>query len=64
MPGYDHIFIRRQITFEERQRNKELRQQARELNERDHNGRKVYVVYKKQLVKASEISSQRSLGKN
>ncbi|EYC41506.1 hypothetical protein Y032_0566g16 [Ancylostoma ceylanicum] len=63
-PGYEHVFIRRSMTFQERQRDKKLRQQARDLNQRDPNGRKVYVVYKNQLVKGSGINSQRALGKN
>ncbi|KIH42644.1 hypothetical protein ANCDUO_27369 [Ancylostoma duodenale] len=64
LPGYEHVFIGRSMTFEERQRDKKLRQQARDLNQRDHNGRKVYFVYKSQLVKVGELNSQRPVGKN
>ncbi|KIH65490.1 hypothetical protein ANCDUO_04191 [Ancylostoma duodenale] len=42
--GFDRIFIRRSMTREEREREKDLRRQAHELNAKDHNGAKIYVV--------------------
>ncbi|EYC35300.1 hypothetical protein Y032_1083g3574 [Ancylostoma ceylanicum] len=55
LTGFDHVYIRRSMTREEREKDKELRRQAHNLNLTEHNGRKVYVVYRNQVVKASEI---------
>ncbi|EYC16424.1 hypothetical protein Y032_0033g2651 [Ancylostoma ceylanicum] len=53
--GFDHIFVRRSMTREEREKDRDLRRQVRELNDKDHHGNRVFVVYRNQIVKASEI---------
>ncbi|KAL6731974.1 hypothetical protein Aduo_002786 [Ancylostoma duodenale] len=54
------------MTLEERIKFKQLRKDAYERNQREHNGNKVYVVYKDMVVKACDIPSirQSSVPKN
>lgn len=56
--GFPNVYIRRSMTAEERQREYELRQTARERN-RDK-GFKEWVVYKGNLIRASEIPHKHS----
>ncbi|EYC36126.1 hypothetical protein Y032_0930g3090 [Ancylostoma ceylanicum] len=53
--GFDRIYIRRSMTREEREKDKDLRRQAHELNAKGLNGNKIYVVYRNQIVKVSDI---------
>ncbi|KIH47261.1 hypothetical protein ANCDUO_22682 [Ancylostoma duodenale] len=62
MHGFDHVYVRRSLTREEREKEKELRRQARELNMKEHNGSKVYVVYREQIVKVSDIPKIKASG--
>ncbi|KIH63909.1 hypothetical protein ANCDUO_05784 [Ancylostoma duodenale] len=65
LPMYSGIYLRRSMTAEERDKDRTLRAQAREMNEKEGGGRKIYVVYKQKIVKASEIGAlNSSLPKN
>ncbi|WKX95333.1 hypothetical protein Q1695_012074 [Nippostrongylus brasiliensis] len=55
LPEFRDIFIRRSMTPAERQKDRELRLQARQLNKSEFNGERVYVVYKEQVIKRSDI---------
>ncbi|EYC17562.1 hypothetical protein Y032_0030g2137 [Ancylostoma ceylanicum] len=55
IPGFDTVYIRRSMTKAEREKDRELRRQARELNEKEFGGEKVYVVYRDRVVKACDI---------
>ncbi|EYB91019.1 hypothetical protein Y032_0211g2193 [Ancylostoma ceylanicum] len=55
IPDCSEIYIRRSMTRAERENDKALRQKAREMNKKEFNGNKVYVVYRDSIVKASEI---------
>ncbi|EYB97950.1 hypothetical protein Y032_0135g1910 [Ancylostoma ceylanicum] len=59
-PEFNQIYVRRSMTPQEREKFKELRQRAYDLNQKEFNGRKVYVVYRDELVKACEIPSLKS----
>ncbi|KIH49979.1 hypothetical protein ANCDUO_19945 [Ancylostoma duodenale] len=62
---YSGIYLRRSMTADERDKDRALRAEARELNTKEGGGRKIYVVYKQKIVKASEISSlSRPFSKN
>ena len=52
------------MTREERTGFREMRRRVQELNEKEHNGRKVYVAYKDQVIKVSEINKQKLDRKN
>ncbi|PIO76139.1 hypothetical protein TELCIR_01787 [Teladorsagia circumcincta] len=54
-PKYKEVFVRRSMTIDERQKERDLRERARELNDNEFEGKKVYVVYKGAVIKASEI---------
>ena len=60
------IYLRRSMTLEERIKDKELRKQAKDLNEKEGKGHKIYVVYKQQVIKTADIESNRrsKLSKN
>ncbi|KIH58635.1 hypothetical protein ANCDUO_11155 [Ancylostoma duodenale] len=65
LAGFDRVYIRRSMTREEREMEKELRRQAHDLNLNQHNGSKVYVVYRGQLVKDADIPKRKaSVAKN
>ncbi|EYC39262.1 hypothetical protein Y032_0665g1322 [Ancylostoma ceylanicum] len=65
LTGFDHVYIRRSMTREEREKDRELRRQAHDLNINEHNGSKVYVVYRSQVVKVSDIPKiKASVAKN
>ncbi|EYC13523.1 hypothetical protein Y032_0043g763 [Ancylostoma ceylanicum] len=65
IPDCSEIYIRRSMTRAERENDKALRQKAREMNKKEFNGNKVYVVYRDSIVKASEIPKiKESLQKN
>ncbi|KIH64635.1 hypothetical protein ANCDUO_05053 [Ancylostoma duodenale] len=53
------VFIRKSMTLEERIKFKQLRKDAYERNQLEHNGNKVYVVCKDMVVKAFYIPSIR-----
>ncbi|EYB88700.1 hypothetical protein Y032_0242g3402 [Ancylostoma ceylanicum] len=55
LSGFDRIYIMRSMTRKEREKEKELRRQAHELNTTQHNGKKVYAVYRSQIAKAADI---------
>ncbi|EYC32408.1 hypothetical protein Y032_0003g1556 [Ancylostoma ceylanicum] len=55
LPGFNSVYIRRSMTKAEREADKELRREARERNEKECGGEKVYVVYRDKVVKAREI---------
>ncbi|KIH68513.1 hypothetical protein ANCDUO_01151 [Ancylostoma duodenale] len=59
-PEFNQIYVRRSMTPQEREKFKELRQRAYDLNQNEFNGRKAYVVYRDELVKASDIPSRKS----
>ncbi|KAK6023416.1 hypothetical protein OSTOST_10798, partial [Ostertagia ostertagi] len=61
IPAFKEIYIRKSMTRDERQKEKDLRNQARELNLKEHNGEHVYVVYKGELMKASDIPSTKKI---
>ncbi|KHJ85005.1 hypothetical protein OESDEN_15274 [Oesophagostomum dentatum] len=64
-PTYGSVRIRRSMTVEERNGDKELRREAHELNEKKGNGEKIYVVYRGQIVKACDIPTiQATVSKN
>ncbi|KIH51004.1 hypothetical protein ANCDUO_18913, partial [Ancylostoma duodenale] len=48
LSGFDLVYVRRSMTREEREKDKELRRQAHDLNLKEHHGSKVYVVYRSQ----------------
>ena len=48
------------MTREEHEKDRMLRKKAHELNMKKQNGNKVYVVYKSQIVKASDIPKLRA----
>ena len=56
--GYSSVFIRRSMTEEERRREFELRQIARERNK--GKASKEWVIYKRELVRVSELPKKRS----
>ncbi|KIH56949.1 hypothetical protein ANCDUO_12868 [Ancylostoma duodenale] len=63
--GFDHIYVRRSMSREEREKDKHKRRQAQELNEKNHGGNRVFVVYGNQVVKASDIPKiKKSTAKN
>ncbi|WKY13700.1 hypothetical protein Q1695_004492 [Nippostrongylus brasiliensis] len=59
-PLFQNIYVRRSMTRDERERERELRQRARELNEKEHGGSRVYVVYRGELMKVSDIPNFRN----
>ncbi|KAL6738919.1 hypothetical protein Aduo_012415 [Ancylostoma duodenale] len=65
LPDCSQIYIRRSMTSAERENDKALHQKAREMNNKKFSGNKVYVVYRGNIVKASEIPKiKESLQKN
>ncbi|VDL80227.1 unnamed protein product [Nippostrongylus brasiliensis] len=56
--GFRDVFVRRSMTAEERQRDYQLRQEARERNK--GMSRKEWVVYKDALVKVSDLPNRQS----
>lgn len=63
--GFDQIYVRKSMTRAEREQDRALRERAREINLREHNGSKVYVVYRNQVVKRSDIPTiKANLSKN
>ncbi|KAL6743105.1 hypothetical protein Aduo_016185 [Ancylostoma duodenale] len=57
LPDFERVYIRRSTTQSERELDRELRRQARELNDKEHAGEKVYAVYRKKVVKVRDIPS-------
>ncbi|VDO86654.1 unnamed protein product [Heligmosomoides polygyrus] len=57
IPEFSNVYIRKSMTLNERLKDKELRARARELNGSSPNGERIYVVYKEQVVKKSDIPS-------
>lgn len=55
LSGLDHLYIRRSMTREERENDKEPRKLTHDLNVKEYNGKKVHVVHRNEVVKASEI---------
>ncbi|KIH53930.1 hypothetical protein ANCDUO_15928 [Ancylostoma duodenale] len=60
LAGFDRVYIRRSMTRDEREMEKELRRQAHYLNLNQHNGSRVYVVYRSQLVRAADIAKMKA----
>ncbi|KIH64944.1 hypothetical protein ANCDUO_04738 [Ancylostoma duodenale] len=61
---YRDVFIRKSVTFSEREKDEQLRAQARELS-KNVSDEDFFVVYNEQVVKRSEIVNlRRPLGKN
>ncbi|WKY01588.1 hypothetical protein Q1695_015528 [Nippostrongylus brasiliensis] len=54
---FKNVFIRKSMTREERAKEGELRRRARELNDQEHGGNRVFVVYKGELMKKSDIQN-------
>ncbi|KAK6011327.1 hypothetical protein OSTOST_23594, partial [Ostertagia ostertagi] len=53
--AYKDVYIRKSMSREERQKESNLRMQARELNKKEPQGKRTYVVYRGELVKVSDI---------
>ncbi|KAL6738536.1 hypothetical protein Aduo_012076 [Ancylostoma duodenale] len=63
IPTFRDVFIRKSMTFSEREKDKQLRAQARELK-KDVSDEDFFVVYNEQVVERSEIVNlRRPLGK-
>ncbi|WKY08257.1 hypothetical protein Q1695_007622 [Nippostrongylus brasiliensis] len=54
-PIYAGVFVRKSMAREERDKEAELRKQAQDLNQRNHGGSRVFVVYRGEVVRASDI---------
>ncbi|KAK6041030.1 hypothetical protein COOONC_21466, partial [Cooperia oncophora] len=52
---YKGIFIRKSMSIDERKKDRDLRINARELNLKEFEGERVYVVYRGDIVKVSDI---------
>uniref|UniRef100_A0A7I4YXJ8 Uncharacterized protein n=1 Tax=Haemonchus contortus TaxID=6289 RepID=A0A7I4YXJ8_HAECO len=59
---FNNVEIRKSMTPEERSKDQELRKKAYERNRDEHNGNRVYVVYRGEIVKASDIPSIKKEG--
>ncbi|KAK6033388.1 hypothetical protein OSTOST_00388 [Ostertagia ostertagi] len=55
IPEFKNVFIRRSMTPSEIDMDKQLRARAKDLNQGMPNGEKVYVVFRQQVVKKSDI---------
>ncbi|KAK6013873.1 hypothetical protein OSTOST_20786, partial [Ostertagia ostertagi] len=47
-------FVRKSMTIDERNKERDLRKRARELNEKEFNGKKIYVVYRGEIIKVKD----------
>ncbi|KAK6045095.1 hypothetical protein COOONC_17400, partial [Cooperia oncophora] len=59
---YRDVYIRKSMTIDERKKDRELRERARELNRKE--GERVYVIYRGELVKTKDIPNLAKRGSN
>lgn len=65
LPNCKGVFVRNSMTLEERNRDRDLRKAARDMNLKEGNGQRIYVVNRNEVVKASDIPQRRNaLSKN
>nr|CDJ84837.1 hypothetical protein HCOI_00572700 [Haemonchus contortus] len=52
---FRNVYVRKSMSPDERSKDRELRKRAHELNIEEHNGDRVFVVYRGNIVKSSDI---------